>query len=1049
MKHVYTTIPIQIILLILLAFLLTSSTATYQVTGTLVNENDAPIADHQVYLYNSEDEQLASGRTDSQGRFTLSYQAEPTSADPGMGPDSPSEFKLGSSYPNPFNPRTTVPFEAPENTHAVITVYNILGQQVLRTQADVSAGSHDIQVNLGGRLSQGQYILRVEGDGFSLSQAMTFISAGVSSGTSNIVLRSAGGLTGGGVSTQIKLTGDQDAFRLVLEGSAAFKAKEFSIPINQNHDAGEITLTLNEYQLDIIIDGQGTVEQEIVTAKQFGYGTVVRLTAQPVQKWRFAGWSGAMEDLDEVIEIEITQPVTLRASFELAEADFTGKVVSSEDGEGIPLTRLRLQQDSLIYEQTTDEQGAFAFKEVPLGEYEITIRYPLGYRGADEHDPMLLLDRDLSMELIAEPVREITKTIPSGQRDTLSTVTGAIVGIDLSGSSVDVEVEVTQVESPQLTQNKRAVTEPVRVRIGNSNQFKQNGLEMPPAESDSVTITLRQQFDGDYDNGFFLLDSGLQEEAAVLYANGVQGTFVDPIAGKEMMVLEHEFTLPAGISFELTYALAVRNSECGSEDRSLYELPGVLNGNKPLILIHGWQPHKVRCSDFADYDPVEGLFEGLIQELQGDPEISSTYNLYVFKYTSNTPVLSNSEALWQQMNEMGLADKKPVLIGHSMGGLVGRGLIAKHGDGVLDGLITLGTPHEGSPMTIVAQTLNNLDKGALCLIDFRYCFGFNTRSEIIPETSGFLDLDPQSQLINEFRALEGSSDHIFTVAGRLHSRSEASSFVYRQGYSILSYGDSKYSENDGIVPMQSAIPSWSGLREILEAHDHSEVVTGVGSNASSVFGAISPVLKNMQDTGEWHRDTETEVVEVFNPATGRTWMDRNLGASRAATSSTDSQSYGDLYQWGRPADGHQLRNSPTTSTLSSSDQPGHGSFILAPNSPYDWRSPQNDNLWQGVNGVNNPCPAGYRLPTEAEWEEERQSWSSSNAAGAFASPLKLPMAGYRGSSSGSLVPVGAGGDYWSGTVSGTYARVLFFNSSYAGMFSDGRADGFAVRCTKD
>lgn len=103
------------------------------------------------------------------------------------------------------------------------------------------------------------------------------------------------------------------------------------------------------------------------------------------------------------------------------------------------------------------------------------------------------------------------------------------------------------------------------------------------------------------------------------------------------------------------------------------------------------------------------------------------------------------------------------------------------------------------------------------------------------------------------------------------------------------------------------------------------------------------------------RDKTTQVVKVQNPITGRIWMDRNLGASRAATSSTDAQAYGDLYQWGRAADGHEKRNSPTTSSLSGSDQPSHGSFILSSNSLSDWRSPQNDNLWQGVNGVNNPC----------------------------------------------------------------------------------------------
>ena len=81
---------------------------------------------------------------------------------------------------------------------------------------------------------------------------------------------------------------------------------------------------------------------------------------------------------------------------------------------------------------------------------------------------------------------------------------------------------------------------------------------------------------------------------------------------------------------------------------------------------------------------------------------------------------------------------------------------------------------------------------------------------------------------------------------------------------------------------------------------------------------------------------------VVNSTTGKTWMDRNLGASQVATSSTDAAAYGDLYQWGRGADGHQIRTSGTTATLSSTDQPGNGNFILAPNSPYDWRSPQKD-----------------------------------------------------------------------------------------------------------
>jgi uncharacterized protein (TIGR02145 family) len=192
----------------------------------------------------------------------------------------------------------------------------------------------------------------------------------------------------------------------------------------------------------------------------------------------------------------------------------------------------------------------------------------------------------------------------------------------------------------------------------------------------------------------------------------------------------------------------------------------------------------------------------------------------------------------------------------------------------------------------------------------------------------------------------------------------------------------------------------------------------------------------------------TTVVEVTNSSTGKIWMDRNLGASQVATSSTDANSYGDLYQWGRGSDGHQCRNSATTLTLSSIDVPGHGDFITINSSPYDWRSPQNTNLWQGVNGVNNPCPSGYRLPTETEINAERLSWGSQNDAGAFASPLKLPLAGSRFGSN-PLNAVGSSGSYWSSTVSGTEARYLDFDSGNANMYTYYRAYGFSVRCLKD
>jgi hypothetical protein len=193
----------------------------------------------------------------------------------------------------------------------------------------------------------------------------------------------------------------------------------------------------------------------------------------------------------------------------------------------------------------------------------------------------------------------------------------------------------------------------------------------------------------------------------------------------------------------------------------------------------------------------------------------------------------------------------------------------------------------------------------------------------------------------------------------------------------------------------------------------------------------------------------TAIVDVTNPTTGKTWMDRNLGASQVATSSTDAAAYGDLYQWGRGNDGHQCRNSPTTTTLSSTDQPGNANFILAPNSPFDWRSPQNANLWQGVNGVNNPCPTGYRLPTEIELNNERLSWSASNITGAFPSPLKITIAGIRSSSNGAISMVANTGLYWTSTTSTIYSRALNLDCCNANFNIDNRATGRTVRCIKN
>ena len=216
----------------------------------------------------------------------------------------------------------------------------------------------------------------------------------------------------------------------------------------------------------------------------------------------------------------------------------------------------------------------------------------------------------------------------------------------------------------------------------------------------------------------------------------------------------------------------------------------------------------------------------------------------------------------------------------------------------------------------------------------------------------------------------------------------------------------------------------------------------------------------------------TAVVDVTYGT--QTWMDRNLGARRKATAINDVLSYGNHYQWGRPADGHEISvwngDHPTNGSgrgfadatasgaLATSDTPGHPNFILTSANPYDWRSDNNNNRWATAN--QGPCPAGYHVPTDAQWATaDAFNGGAATNGGAtvgwdnntetYESALKLPSTGYR-RIDGLLISQGASGNYWSSTVSGPYARQLTFNSIEAKTtdFYE-RAYGLTVRCLKN
>ncbi|MFA5755100.1 MAG: FISUMP domain-containing protein [Candidatus Paceibacterota bacterium] len=267
---------------------------------------------------------------------------------------------------------------------------------------------------------------------------------------------------------------------------------------------------------------------------------------------------------------------------------------------------------------------------------------------------------------------------------------------------------------------------------------------------------------------------------------------------------------------------------------------------------------------------------------------------------------------------------------------------------------------------------------------------------------------------------------------------------------------------DGTDP--GGVGNFSALTNVAVQVDIEEILNG-GMYTSGNIVASAPIADNHVATKAYVDSVVVlddftcgdNVTFVYNgkrvtygtiESQGKCWMDRNLGALRVATAYDDSLAYGDLFQWGRLDDGHQIRTRGTTSTLSSTDDPGHSNFITNGSSPYDWRSSRNDNLWQGVSGTNNPCPSGWRIPTSAEWQNEYASWSQQNYSGAFASPLKLTAGGSR-AQTGTIQKVGLECNYWTSTRDGSYSKRLVVSSSAVNLYGRQRATSGSVRCLKD
>ncbi|MCA6068192.1 T9SS type A sorting domain-containing protein [Chryseobacterium sp. RG1] len=222
------------------------------------------------------------------------------------------------------------------------------------------------------------------------------------------------------------------------------------------------------------------------------------------------------------------------------------------------------------------------------------------------------------------------------------------------------------------------------------------------------------------------------------------------------------------------------------------------------------------------------------------------------------------------------------------------------------------------------------------------------------------------------------------------------------------------------------------------------------------------------DTGcvTFNYNAQSITYTTVRGADGKIWLQQNLGSTKVASSLTDEDAYGDLFQWGRWADGHQNRNSALNGTAPSPNNPqgitaGSASFYSAGyNSGSNWWSNgQTSDTWDGetassansTKGVD-PCKAigtNWRLPSIGEVENVVSAENISDINSALASNLKFVPAGMK-DYSGIFSP-GTRLYLWSST-SSPYTgsgQHLYISPNVAISNSMGRDGGQSVRCIKD
>jgi hypothetical protein len=111
---------------------------------------------------------IRTGFLERHGRFSTSVEDGTLSI--------PDRFQLGSSYPNPFNPTTTIPYDVPELAAVRLEVWDMLGRRVsVLVDRAHQPGSYVAQFRAAGNASGVYHILLFKDNQLAFTSKVTLL----------------------------------------------------------------------------------------------------------------------------------------------------------------------------------------------------------------------------------------------------------------------------------------------------------------------------------------------------------------------------------------------------------------------------------------------------------------------------------------------------------------------------------------------------------------------------------------------------------------------------------------------------------------------------------------------------------------------------------------------------------------------------------------------------------------------------------------------------------------------------------------------------------